>query len=120
MFEKVWREYEPNTPLFEDQSTFTEWVEGSNKMMGMKRPNGDKHGVVRFMDSYKYVHYCTYKENELHGLYLRYYDRGYLEYCLYQNGTKLEFITWYSNWSVYEHCNEDKLDQFFTVNDFRQ
>ena len=89
MFEKVWREYEPNIPLFEDQSTFTEWEEGSDKMMGMKRPNGDKHGVVRYMDVDKYVFYCTYKENKLHGLHLRYdkNGQGYLWYSLYQNDT---------------------------------
>ena len=113
MFEKVWREYEPNTPLFEDQSTFTEWNEGSGKMMGMKRPNGDKHGVVRRMDAHKQVIYCTYKENKLHGLFLKYCSGspGYLGYSLYQNDTELAHIYWKSSdWSKHSEKNRDKVD----------
>ena len=113
MFDKVWREYEPNTPLFEDQSTFTEWNEGSDKMMGMKRPNGDKHGVIRYLDSGKQVHYCTFKENKRHGLYLTFCNGApqYLRYLLYENDNKLGHITWNgSDWSKISDQNIDKLE----------
>ena len=50
-----------------DEVSYTEWEEGGSKWQGMKKANGEKHGIVRKIGSH-YVEDATWNNNEMNGL----------------------------------------------------
>ena len=52
LHKKVWKKIEGDAPIFDENiAKYSEWTEGSFEYRGMRNTSGQKHGIVRKMDT---------------------------------------------------------------------
>ena len=119
---KVWRKIEGDAPIFDENlAKYSEWTEGPYVYRGMRNTSGQKHGIVRTMNtlSGNYLYEACYKNDSLHGLCLWWHTNGLFYAGIHQNGSNKGYIIWDKNWSEYSSNNKAYCLELFSIDDFK-
>ena len=119
---KVWRMLEGDAPIFDENvAKYDEWTEGSWEYKGMRNTSGQRHGLVRRMNTAPGSHLeeACFKNDSYHGLRLEWYPNGYFSASIFQDGSTKGYMIWDKNWSEVDSWNKAYCLEFFSIADFK-
>ena len=111
-----------DTPIFDENvAEYAEWSSGSIEYRGTRNTSGQRHGIVRKIDTASggAIVEASFKNGSEHGLRLVWYPSGSFVAQIYQDGDLKGLIGWDKNWSEFDSYNKAYCLEFFSIADFK-
>ena len=118
LFQQINHKNGENDKVVDPATQIEEWSEGPCKCKGLRK-NGKKSGIARSVWGWC-IALRQFKDDQLHGLSIKWDDDGNITVALYKNGSDLGWIQWNTrDWIETRSYNKSVLDSILTIDDFR-